>query len=418
MLEQKENHLGHFFSILMIFWGLWYVFFNPSLVLRPYYNILWPALSIMAFILNYSKIKQICYGFYKKQLYLYIAFLLVSIITLLFTVDISASIIYIERFFLGFIFALSITSTDNDRIIVDIIGIYTVILLCISLVQLLYPSLYLSYFFPLLSQTDSDLVTGALRRGELIGLTNGTSQNGLMMTIGFIVFLTKSIFSQKKKWLYILLSILFLAVTFSTGKRSYSGISVLIIGLSFVWSAKNTNIVSIVIRLILFSFFFSFLFLLVAEYFPQIRFALDKVLFHIEDGSIGNGREEIYDQIFQLFDNNLFGYGINTTKSLIDEDAHNSYLQWLVEYGIILVWIPYYAVILFPVSLLRKIHKNRQCLYNIKDEDICLCAFSFAILVLLSGFIAIPFQWTNVFMLYMVFLFILWKKLDKLNNNS
>ena len=90
------NLLDSFLMSIYVFWGLWYVFFNASLVLRPMYNVLWPLLCILGFI---WKIKSIC-QLYKRycsiQIVWYVFFFVISIITIFYSLKPEASLLYVE----------------------------------------------------------------------------------------------------------------------------------------------------------------------------------------------------------------------------------------------------------------------------------------------------------------------------------
>ena len=60
MMRKTKNEQSGNDAILFVYilWGLWYVFFTSSIVLRPYYNIIWPLLVFGGLILTLNKVRH------------------------------------------------------------------------------------------------------------------------------------------------------------------------------------------------------------------------------------------------------------------------------------------------------------------------------------------------------------------------
>ena len=280
----------------------------------------------------------------------------------------------------------------------------------ISAVQFFSPDLYFLFFLPLISQTDSSLVQGALERGELIGLTNGTSQNGLMMCIGFIVFSAKAFTQKDYRWLNIIICFIFMCMVFATGKRSYSVITLLVLIIDIWLCSSRTNIQRRITRLIIAAFIFVIIFISAVQFIPELGAAFEKFSSLSKNGNALNGRDELYDMVWVQFLANPFGVGAGAIDEITGA-AHNSYLQWLAEYGIFFVWFAFYTILQTPF---RQIPSMTNLFREMNDTTLrfyILLAFTMMVLVIVSAFVAVPFQWSNVMMLYMIFQLMFLKQL-------
>lgn len=398
--------------IIFIFglWGLWYVFFNASIVLRPMYQYLWPLAVILSVLLN-------IYSIYKNYSNLYIAYFLLVVaclLSLIISRDLSSSLDYIKRLVLAMLFAVAITSRNGtENIIFKIMECFCVVMLAISFSQYLLPNLYTGVVLPLCSQHDSWLVTSAIRSGEAVGFTNGTSQNGLFMAIGFVLFASKAACWKKNRFLSVLLSALFFGMAFATGKRSYSLICLVLLILIVHFASNNKKIANRVIvgTVVLIVCYFVFIF--AARSIPALNNTIEKTIRLSNRGDVTNGRLIMYSDAWNEFKTHfLTGIGVDAAEKVLGGATHNSYLQWLVEFGFPLVLIPFVAVLYVPALKIKKILGLLKERKNDEKYQV-LCPLMMTVMILFSGIVAVPFQWTNVFMIYMIMQLFLYKQLRK-----
>lgn len=396
---------------IYITWGLWYAFFNASLTLRPMYEILWPSLVAVGALFGFNNIKK-SMEFQKTLIVEYILFFMICFLSLCLSNDIQLSGNYFIRIILAFIFAVVVSGGNYEIILIKCISFFSIIMLIFSLTQLLFPNIYLSTVLPLVSLSDSSLVVNAVNGGEAVGLTNGTSQNGLFMAIGFVFFATKAAVLKKNKIVNFVVSALFFGMTFITGKRSYSLIVVAIFFLLLYLGGKNRNQLYRFLKVCFGGIMLVLLFNFTAKYIPALNNVLNKSVRLSEEGDISHGRFDLYKNAWLMFKNYpFFGIGLDASGSVLGGAVHNSYLQWLVEFGLVLIPVPLITILYIPIF------KLKRTIYIIKNETdesekfVKLSSFLFLILVIFAGIVATPFQWSNVFMLYMIFQMILLKKL-------
>ena len=404
MINKIESVWSKIPMFIYIAWGFWYVFFNASIELRPYYNILWPCLCIVGLIWKFKSITRNS-KLFKQQIAWYLLFFAICMFTLMYSLAFSTSLLYVQRLVLAFMFSIVITSENNDKIIISVIGFYTLILLLISIIQYVYPPIYMGVFYPLLSGKDSELALSALRSGEILGFTNGTSQNGLMMCTGFLIFITKAFFANKNKWLYIFVAFVFWAMIFATGKRSYSGISIIVFLMELWFSNKSSLSIKHIFRICLMIALAYLAYMVALEYFPEISHAFDKFESKAEEGDVLNNRGEIYSSVFKVFKENPLGVGVGAID-YITGSAHNSYLQWLTEFGLLFFPFVLYSILRTPLLYFKifKAHLNKSV--NTEKCMFAMCAFVYMFMVFTSAFVALPLQWTNVMIVFFTFQFI------------
>ena len=388
-------------ATIFITWGLWYVFFASSITLRPYYMILWPLLSIVGFTINLSSISG--YIVKHKNIYiLYGLFFIVCLCSLFLSKDKSASLDYIVKMLLGFLFVSPILSNKKQKEFVDIFSIYLVVMLILSFIQYLLPGFYTLNILPLIANNDSILIYGAIKNGNAIGLTGGTSINGCFMAMGFCLFWAKMISIEKCKIGNLIISILFAGMTFATGKRSYSLILIFVFLISLHYMKNNSDGVKKFLKYFGIIILSVGLFFIASRYIPAVNNFFEKFYLYNQLGDVSNGRFELYVDAWKGFKENCFiGIGINASNSVLGGAVHNSYLQWLVEFGLIGIVIPIIFVFYCPILYSKKflsIWENDVSEYN---RFVTLFSLFYVVLFLLAGLVATPFQWPNNFMVYM-----------------
>lgn len=180
---------------------------------------------------------------------------------------------------------------------------------------------------------------------------------------GLLFFYYQFLTQHKKKILYLLVAIFFTYLILLTGSRG--GLLAAIIGLmtlSWLVNYKRTKSIAIstvVVLLICTLTFFSAV---------QLINRLDPVIsqrFNIEDvaKSGGSGRTDIWDKDIELYSNSsvprkIFGQGVGSITTLTGRVAHNTWLETLVELGLL-------GVILFSglvISIAKQLYNSKQIL--------------------------------------------------------
>ncbi|MBQ9208894.1 MAG: O-antigen ligase family protein [Oscillospiraceae bacterium] len=403
MKKNKTEQSGNDFILFVyILWGLWYVFFTSSLVLRPYYNILWPLLAIGGLLLAINKVRHEIRR-NSVTFFWIVLFFVTCLISALFSNDRTESLDYIQRMLLGVMFALVIASCSNKKLFLQGCRIYSLILLGVSFLQYFLPSFYINSILPLISQNRSTLVLGAINVGYSVGLTNGTSINGCFMAIGFCLYWAKAVTSKKNKIINLLIAALFFGMTFATGKRSYSLILIVLFVLSVGFVDDSRNFVKRTLKILGIVFLAFALFYLASLQIPSLNNIMNKFIYYIGQGDISNGRFELYvDALTAFKEHPLFGIGVNASGAVLGGAVHNSYLQWLVEFGIIGIIIPAVFVFRIIVKYAFQLPALWRVDDNINEKEVVLFSLLYCILFLLAGLFATPFQWTNNFMLFVI----------------
>ena len=404
MMRKTKNEQSGNDAILFVYilWGLWYVFFTSSIVLRPYYNIIWPLLVFGGLILTLNKVRHEIHK-NSATIFWIVLFFGTCIISAFFSSDRAESVDYVQRMLLGVTFALVIASCNNKKLFLQGCSIYSLILLGISFVQYLLPSFYVSSVLPLISQNRSTLVLGAINVGYAVGLTNGTSINGCFMAIGFCLYWAKAVTSKKNKILNLLIAALFFGMTFATGKRSYSLILIVIFVLSVGFVDNSRDFIKRTLKLLGIVLLALALFYLASLQIPSLNNIMNKFIYYIGQGDISNGRFELYvDALTAFKEHPLFGIGINASGTVLGGAVHNSYLQWLVEFGVIGIIIPLVFVFRIIVKYAFRLPPLWRADDNTNEKEVVLFALLYCILFLLAGLFATPFQWPNNFMLFVI----------------
>ena len=405
MIYVKNSGKRSIFMYIYVFWAMWYVFFSASLVLKPHYTTIWPALVFAGLFLNITNIlPKIKSRQNTNTIFLYLLFIFVCFISVLLSQASSYSKDYLTKLVLAVLFAIVVASKEGYRIIViRAIKVYSLCLLAVSFVQMLDVNLYKSVFLPLVSQSDSIFVQSAIKSNAIVGLTNGTSQNGLYMTIGFIVFATQFALSSKYKLFNGIISILFFFMTFSTAKRSYSIISIILIILLMGLTIKNRSTLIRYAKIIALMAVLAVVFYIAAQHFESLNYVVNKFISLSDEGDVTNGRIDIYTSAWQLFKQNpISGIGINVSSYFLGADVHNSYLQLLLEFGMLMWFIPLFAL-LYPFVVTYKFIKGKKVRYYEEKDIEFVTSFLFMVMFLMSAFVAIPVQWPHILMLYIIF---------------
>lgn len=385
-------------NTIFFFGGMWCVFLSGSATLRPHYVILWPVFVILFSVISVRNIiNTIRTPRISNQIIFYLIYFICCLISIILSYNKQASLVFTERLLLAFLFALSISHTPkNYKIQQKIVGIFLFFLLTVSYIELFFPSFYQSVFLPLLiGQEKYSLRSGTF--GLCIqGFTIGISKNGLWMIIGFALYLSKILTGNKGIKNYGLL-LLFFIMVFCTGKRSYSIIAIILMLWGIMLSHVNDKLKKRIIIIPLIIVCLCVGGVLLAKYIPSLNSVVARTLEMTKDGDISDGRFELYDYAIKNLIVNPFGIGVDVTS------IHNSYLQLVLELG----WLGGCLSILgfvFPIITILPSLKRILSLDSITniEKEIFLFSVFLNVIVLLSAFVATPFQWLDVIMLLII----------------
>lgn len=249
--------------------------------------------------------------------------------------------------------------------------------------QVLLPSAYYSYIYPLFIADASEFVQSSIdNEFGFSGFSYQTGSAACGILIGEITCLSfgKSILPKHIQALYPILVALFIIAVFLTGKRMPSILAIILLIVSFYLntqsSTKKVLITVILITIICLGYNY---FVVNLDAFSDSIF-LKRFVSSYEDinvgGDISSGRTELYDKAWEYFyDNPILGIGAGNYAKIsgMDTSVHNVYLQVLCEEGV--VGLIFYIIPLIVIFLKTwRLHSNSQ-----SKRSIHLLSFSLLI---------------------------------------
>ncbi len=221
------------------------------------------------------------------------------------------------------------------------------------------PSIYYGFMLPIISRGNLYGVVSLYERGYIAGFTNHYSTNGLFLSSGICFTLGYYFFNGNKLkgiptqgWFILILQVMALLLT---GKRG----PVLFILFAFFMTYIVYNADKPVLRYLRFAgiaLAILVVFLIASLFVPQLANFIVRFQEMTASGDITTGRITLWEQAFEQFlkspiiGSGWFWYTYHYTVDGIACHAHNCYLQWLCEVGII-GSIPFFA---FMISMYRK----------------------------------------------------------------
>ena len=218
--------------------------------------------------------------------------------------------------------------------------------------------------------------------------------------IGYlIVSIFPLLFFLKKNLIKYLLLSLVVIMVFISAKRG----AILIAGLSTVWFLffdlkKSTGKQKVTI-LLLMCLAGTFLYRYLSEVFEEsyyLNYLLEKTI-----AGDSSGRDVLYSRAWKQFEdgsllNVIFGYGADSTYTILGNRAHNDWLELLINQGIVGVLV--YAILWFEIfRCWVKSKTNSNSLIFIVMGSIIIIFFMKTMFSMLyndlSAIIAIPFAW-------------------------
>ncbi len=217
----------------------------------------------------------------------------------------------------------------------------------VTFIQLILPS----FFYSVASHFLSGAALSSNRRfwgyGTYCGLSDNPAPNGFFISIFVIIVFNKMITREKskKKMIEFILVILSYVMLVLTKKRSFIIYVIIIMITSWYMGLKKNNRKA--------KYFLLSLILISCVGYLGYRLgiydlAVEKMLKYFEMGDITNGRMDLWEQSLQYFNlHPVFGVGIRSLTTVMDNDSHNIYVQLLAEVGIFGALI-FYTAIFFP----------------------------------------------------------------------
>lgn len=224
---------------------------------------------------------------------------------------------------------------NSFRKIVIIVGLFFAFwtLLCLAIPDIYYKNIYPQMLYYKTTYTP----------GVEAGFTAHYTTNaiylatGLCSVLGYFFYIKRM--SIHNQWLTFSILFLLTLALLVTGKRGV--IIFLIIAIVITYFVYRSNQKSGVIIKIFSTTLVVILFIILFSLFiPQVSFFYDRFILQIQSGDISTGRFDLWKVAWDYFlENPLLGKGWNWSLYNIQIDwntgAHNVFLQWLTEVGIL-----------------------------------------------------------------------------------
>lgn len=212
--------------------------------------------------------------------------------------------------------------------------------------------------------TNAEVLIQSNLNGNIAGLYNHYSKNGMILSIAAGIMLVSFLYSRtsrEKKRNIILLLICAVALLFS-GKRGPI-IFTIIAGLICysLYLGKNFSINKIV-KIISLIVGAVTVFIILSNFIPQLSRFLQRFEEAEATGSVMMGRDIYYEYAIRMFlSKPLLGHGWYSFGAVFEQNAHNVYLQLLAETGIAGVVIFVAAFIYFIYVAIHEYRRAQSC---------------------------------------------------------
>lgn len=315
---------------------------------------------------------------------------------------------YIIYFLTVIYFVLLSFAKFNEKKISFLLTMFSIFAILTSIVSIgsaLFPNWYIRKIIPLFPKENySKIVLNFEFCNEKMGLSTNYSRNAFYMIIGLLINAYLYLKNSKK------INLLNIALLFSSlliiGKRSAFLFGIISIALAyFICNKKSLKI---------YLKFFSFLilailaFFMIIKLFPAANYMIDR--FKVSsDSDFTNGRTEIYNDVWQLFQKNLYmplGWGqYAKSTNYTHPGVHNDYLQILCETGILGFIIIIGSDILFLIKAIKLSKENKKISY------LCLSTIIFYILY---ATLELPHYDIETYMFYYLNVYIVYSEYKKI----
>lgn len=341
------------------------VFFNyifgvqlPIIIISTFY----------LFVITKMLFKKINIYIYELIIILYPTVILLALIN---SSDIESSV----KYFIG-ITCISISCiliSKNIVIFNEILNLFMIfssIHVMFTLIYAVFPKFVMSINKIILSSADYQKNYYEMTNNHInCGITPVQSLNAVYISI-FIGLVLSKIFtnSNKKKEHYILLVLGIISLLLTTKRGVTLAVAIALIYTCYYYkykiNNKKFNLIRIIKNIFIIIFMILLIVILIDKYFPGALLIFKR----FTQKDISTGRIENYKIIWSYFsDNPILGNGLYFSRIILDgNDAHNIYIQLLVETGLLgflmfSVMIGYILCIM--VSMKRKNIKEKEYIY-------------------------------------------------------
>lgn len=292
------------------------------------------ALLIGYTILINIKKENVKLRIYKNDIIILLIILLMSI-SMIYSIDFSLSLRYIQIFTMLFIVKILIQNLENSYLnaIIKVFLVLSFMHVLATHIYNIYPNFILKINASFMPNEQYSYNKALMKYGANAGICYDHAANALFITIFIMTVFSNILVDESKKVTKYIFLILGIVALMYTGKRGLAVANVLSIFVTAIcYLRKKGKIVKKVFYYLIVLFIVIFIVL----QFPATQILIER--FTASDGTtLLNGREDIYSNVEEnIKDNFLFGSGINTTQIITGgNDAHNTYLQVLSELGIL-----------------------------------------------------------------------------------
>lgn len=220
-----------------------------------------------------------------------------------------------------------------------------------TIVSWLSPVIYYNFVLPIVENRSIYNLSRQYQQGYMPGFTSHYSTNGLYLSMGICFALGYYFFDGRelkqvstKGWIVLIVQLFALLLTGKRGPILY-----LIIAFFVTYIVYNVNKpVERYARILVLAFIGLIAFLIASAFIPQLANFIIRFREQMATGDVSSRRFDLWnDAMKQFFRTPFFGggwfwYKYNNTFGSVNYHAHNCYIQWLCEVGII-GSIPFFA---------------------------------------------------------------------------
>lgn len=243
-------------------------------------------------------------------------------------------------------------------------------------------------FFPEVSSKTTMLEQYS--NGWMVGFTTHYSTNGMLLSVGALIYFTAYIYGKKKIdgiW-----SIVFAIALLLTGKRAHVLFTFFAVFFGYYLyessdkRSRRQKIFAVIIIVIVILF-------IIINYVPTLSTFFYRFVETEENGDVTMGRSSVWQTTLEVFKTNPLigiGWGQFQRQGYWSFNAHNIYVQLLCETGIIgsLFYFSFFGYMIYETyKVLKELREKKVSSYVVR---LLLFSYSYQIFFLLYGFTGNP----------------------------
>ena len=243
-------------------------------------------------------------------------------------------------YFVAWLCYYAIRKNNVQNTCLRIIAVFSVINIIFCFINIAMPNIYIQLVGRLIKRQIYDEFYTRFARGELLGLSDHYSRNAYFCVAGGTVFAAYFLSKAKRSFSVVALLFLEIAMIMVIGKRGHFLFLVASVCLVYILMQKGLQKKIKVILGLLIGLCIGLA--LVIELVPAARHIIDRTIEMKDADDISTGRFDLWKQCWEYFKQSPIigqGFGFVTTHIKSGDDffagAHNDYLQWLCEHGIV-----------------------------------------------------------------------------------